>query len=153
MGMTRRQFFSTIAGAAASAALVAALPERLLAAWSDKAFTASTLANAIAGKYGNLPIEDSTAIQVKAPEIAENGAVVPVTVATNIAGATNISIFTEANFAPMVASFDLLPRSLPEVSLRMRMAKTATVVVLVQAGNKLYRATREVKVTIGGCGG
>jgi len=53
----------------------------------------------------------------------------------------------------MVASIDVLPRMRPDVSLRIRMAKTANMVVIVQAGNKLYKTTREVKVTIGGCGG
>nr|2NNC_A Chain A, Sulfur covalently-binding protein [Chlorobium limicola]2NNC_B Chain B, Sulfur covalently-binding protein [Chlorobium limicola]2NNF_A Chain A, Sulfur covalently-binding protein [Chlorobium limicola]2NNF_B Chain B, Sulfur covalently-binding protein [Chlorobium limicola] len=124
-----------------------------MGSWSEKAFSASKLDDAIAAKFGSLPIQESTAIQIKAPEIAENGAFVPVTVATSIPGATNISIFTPANFSPMVASFDVLPRMKPEVSLRMRMAKTENLVVVVQAGGKLYRAVREVKVTIGGCGG
>lgn len=153
MGISRRQFFKSVAGACAYTAVITALPKRAAAAWSEKAFASETLAGAITGKYGALPIEDSTAIQIKAPEIAENGAYVPVSVSTSIKGASNISIFSEGNFSPMVASFNLMPRSLPEVSLRMRMVKTANLVVLVQANGKLYRAVREVKVTIGGCGG
>jgi sulfur-oxidizing protein SoxY len=153
MGISRRNFCKTIAGSAVSVAVLAAMPVRLLASWSDKAFAADKLEDAIAAKYGALPIEESTAIQIKAPEIAENGAFVPVTVSTTIPGATNISIFTPANFSPMVASFDVLPRMKPEVSVRIRMAKTANLVVIAQVGGKLYRATREIKVTIGGCGG
>jgi sulfur-oxidizing protein SoxY len=133
--------------------VISAVPERLFAAWNQKAFTSETLAAAITAKYGSLPIENSTAIQIKSPEIAENGAYVPVSIATTIAGASNITIFSEANFAPLVASFDIMPRMRPDVSLRLRMAKTANLVVLVQAGGKLYKAVKEVKVTIGGCGG
>ncbi|HHE31332.1 MAG TPA: thiosulfate oxidation carrier protein SoxY [Chlorobaculum parvum] len=153
MGISRRDFCRTVAGSAASVAVLSMMPGTLLAKWSDKAFTANELDAAIAAKYGSLPIEDSTAIEIKAPEIAENGAFVPVTVSTPIPGVTNISIFTPANFSPLVASFDVLPRMKPDVSFRMRMAKTSNVVVIAQAGGKLYRTVREVKVTIGGCGG
>lgn len=153
MGISRRDFCKTIAGSAASLAALAVMPGNLLASWSDKAFAAGKLDEAIAAKYGALPIEDSTSIQIKAPEIAENGAFVPITVSTTIPGVTNISVFTPANFSPMVASFDLLPRMKPEVSTRIRMAKTDNLIVIAQAGGKLYRAVREVKVTIGGCGG
>ncbi|NTU53591.1 MAG: thiosulfate oxidation carrier protein SoxY [Chlorobiaceae bacterium] len=153
MGISRRDFCKTIAGSAASLAMLAVMPGRLLATWSEKAFAASKLDDAITAKFGSLPIEESSAIMIKAPEIAENGAFVPVTVSTTIPGASSIAIFTPANFSPMVASFDVMPRMKPEVSLRMRMAKTDNLVVIVQAGGKLYRTVREVKVTIGGCGG
>jgi sulfur-oxidizing protein SoxY len=153
MGISRRNFCKTVAGSVASVAVLATMPGKLLANWNNKSFAADKLDDAITARYGALPIEDSTAIQIKAPEIAENGAFVPVTVGTTIPGATNISIFTPANFSPMVASFDIMPRMKPEVSLRMRMAKTANLVVIVQAGGKLFRTVREVKVTIGGCGG
>jgi len=153
MGISRRNFCKTIAGSAASLAVLAALPGKAMANWSDKAFAADKLEDAIAAKYGALPIADSNEIQIKAPEIAENGAFVPVTISTAIPGVTNMSIFTPANFSPLVASIDVMPRMKPEVSLRIRMAKTSNLVVIAQAGGKLYRVTREVKVTIGGCGG
>ena len=153
MGVSRRQFLKSVGGTIAFAAVTSAVPERIFAAWNQKAFSSETLAAAISAKFGNLPIEESSAIQIKSPEIAENGAYVPVSVATTIPGASNITIFSEANFAPMVASFDIMPRMKPDLSLRLRMAKTANLVVLVQAGGKLYRTAREIKVTIGGCGG
>lgn len=153
MGISRRDFCRTVAGSAASLAVLSMMPGKLLANWSEKAFTASELDAAIAAKYGSLPIEDSTAITINAPEIAENGAFVPVTVSTTIPGVTSLSIFSPANFTPLIASFDVLPRTIPDFSLRIRMAKTSNLIVIAQAGGKLYRATREVKVTIGGCGG
>ncbi len=153
MGISRRDFCKTLAGSAASLAVMAVLPGSAVAAWSEKAFMADKLDDAIAAKYGALPIEDTSAIQIKAPEIAENGAFVPVTVSTTIPGVTNISIFVPVNFSPLVTSIDLFPRTKPDVSLRIRMAKTSNMVVIARAGNKLYRTVREVKVTIGGCGG
>ncbi len=153
MGISRRQFIKSVAGTIAYAGVIMAVPKQVFAKWSDKAFMSETLDAAITAKYGNMPVEDSSAIQIKSPEIAENGAYVPVSVSANIPGASSISIFADANFTPLIASFDILPRMLQDVSLRLRMAKTSKLVVLVQAGGKLYRATREVKVTIGGCGG
>jgi len=153
MSISRRNFCKTLAGSAASVAVLAAMPGTLLAKWSEKAFMADKLDDAIAAKFGSLPIEDSTAILIKAPEIAENGAFVPVTVSTTIPGVTNISLFTPANFSPLVASIDVPSRMKPDVSLRIRMANTSNLIVVAQVGNKLYRATREIKVTIGGCGG
>ncbi|PWW83032.1 MULTISPECIES: thiosulfate oxidation carrier protein SoxY [Prosthecochloris] len=153
MTISRRRFLRTVGGSLACVALAATIPVQVLAKRSDEAFQSGSLEEAIKAKYGSLPIEDSSQIQIKAPEIAENGAFVPVTISTGIPGATSISIFAEANFSPLVASFDVLPRMHPDVSLRIRMAKTSDITVLVKAGDKLYRATREVKVTIGGCGG
>lgn len=153
MGISRRDFCKTLAGSAASLAVLAVIPGRALASWSEKAFMADKLDDAIAAKYGGLPIEDSSAIEIKAPEIAENGAFVPVTVSTTIPGVTSISIFVPVNFSPLVTSIDVLPRMKPDVSMRIRMAKTSNMVVIIKAGNKLYRTVREVKVTIGGCGG
>ena len=153
MGISRRQFFKSVGGAMTYAAMISALPERVFAAWNQKAFASDTLGSAIAAKYGSIPIEDSSLIQIKAPEIAENGAYVPVSVSTTIPGASNITIFAEANFAPIAVSFDIMPRMISNVSVRLRLLKTGNLVAMVQAGGKLYRATKEVKVTIGGCGG
>jgi len=153
MGITRREFCKSLAGSLASVAVLAFMPGRVLAKWSEKAFKADKLEDAVKAKYGATPAVDSSAIQITAPEMAENGAFVPVSVSTSIPGVTSISIFAAANFSPLVASFDIMPRTKPDVSLRIRMAKTSNIVVIAQAGDKLYRAVREVKVTVGGCGG
>jgi len=96
---------------------------------------------------------DSSHVSIKAPDIAENGAVVPITVKTDIAGAESVSIIVLNNPNPLVASFDLTPSSGGLVSTRIKMGKTSDVTAVVKAGGKLYSATKEVKVTIGGCGG
>jgi sulfur-oxidizing protein SoxY len=133
-------------------AVMAILPERLLAKWTAKAFQAGKLDDAVREKYGVLPIEDSEAIRLTVPEIAEDGAFVPVSVSSGIPGTTSISIFSETNFLPLVASFDILPRMRPDLSLRIRMAETGKVIVIAQAGGRLYRTSRMVVVSVGGCG-
>jgi len=99
---------------------------------------------------------DSTAsgdIKIKAPDIAENGAVVPITVSTNISGVSNIAVFADKNGLPLAASFVLSKSAKGFVSTRIKMRKTMNVIAVVTAGGKRYAARKNVKVTIGGCGG
>ncbi|OYX28249.1 MAG: thiosulfate oxidation carrier protein SoxY [Hydrogenophilales bacterium 32-62-9] len=96
---------------------------------------------------------DSKDIIIKAPDIAENGAVVPVEVTSNIAGTTSIAILAEKNGTPLVADFTLSGGALGFVSTRIKMGQTSLVRAVVKAGGKSYTAAKEVKVTIGGCGG
>ena len=154
MGISRRHFLKTVGGSIACATLAGVtLPGSVIAKGGDDHALSDNVNAAVKAKYGALPIEKSDRIQIKAPEIAENGAFVPVSVSTDLPGVTSISIYADANFTPIVASFDILPKTRPDVSLRIRMAKTSNMDVIVKAGDKLYRASREVKVTIGGCGG
>jgi sulfur-oxidizing protein SoxY len=88
-----------------------------------------------------------------APEIAENGAVVPISVTTTLADVTSISFLVSENPVALVASYKIPAGTLPNVGNRIKMAKTSNVIVVVEAGGKLYSANKEVKVTVGGCGG
>jgi sulfur-oxidizing protein SoxY len=97
--------------------------------------------------------ESSDKIKLDAPEIAENGAVVPVSVATTLAEVTTISFVVPENPNPLAAYYKIPQGTMPNVANRLKMAKTSNVIVIVEAGGKLYSAAREVKVTIGGCGG
>lgn len=122
------------------------------AAWNSLAFTAKDIADAMKNAgYGGAA--ESNDIQIKAPDIAENGAVVPVSATSNIPGTTSMAIFVEKNPAPLIANFEFSNGSEPYISTRIKMAKTSLVRVAVQAGGKKYTTSREVKVTIGGCGG
>jgi len=122
------------------------------AAWNNLAFTAKDPAEAMKNAgYGGAT--ESSDIVIKAPDIAENGAVVPVTATSNIPGTTSMAIFVEKNPAPMIADFEFLNGAEPYISTRIKMAKTSIVRVTVKAGGKNYTSSREVKVTIGGCGG
>ncbi len=103
--------------------------------------------------YGNDTTEVSEAIKIKAPDIAENGAVVPITIETDMADVSNIALIAAENGTPLVASFQLSAESVPFVSTRIKMGKTGDVVAVVKAAGKLHSARKSVKVTIGGCGG
>ena len=127
-----------------------------LAAANDKypedAFKAKSEADAIKALYGKAP-EVSDKVKIDAPEIAENGAVVPVSVTTTLTEVTSIAFLVSENPVALVASYKMPAGTLPSVANRIKMAKSSNVIVVVEAGGKLYSATKEVKVTVGGCGG
>jgi sulfur-oxidizing protein SoxY len=156
MNQLRRAFLKN-AGAVGTVAMAIATgllkPGAVLAAtWNNLAFTAKTPAEAISNAgYGGAT--ESSNIAIKAPDIAENGAVVPVSATSNIPGTTSMAIFVEKNPAPMIADFVFSNGAEPYISTRIKMAKTSIVRVTVKAGGKSYTNSREVKVTIGGCGG
>ena len=95
----------------------------------------------------------SDKVKLDAPEIAENGAVVPISVTTTLADVTSISFLVADNPNALAASYRIPPGTMPSVANRLKMAKTSNVIAIVEAGGKLYSATKEVKVTVGGCGG
>jgi sulfur-oxidizing protein SoxY len=120
--------------------------------YPEEAFKAKNGADAIKALYGKTP-EASDKVKMDAPEIAENGAVVPVSVTTTLADVTSISFLVSENPVVLVASYKIPAGTMPSVGNRIKMAKTSNVIVVVEAGGKLYSATKEVKVTVGGCGG
>jgi sulfur-oxidizing protein SoxY len=154
--MKRRIFLKgTLATGAVGMAVSAGLltPRASLAAWSKAAFEAKDVNSALSSLYGASDMTSSDKISIKAPDIAENGAVVPVSVTTSIDGASSISIIADQNATPLTAEFILGPGTEGYVSTRIKMGKTANVIAIVKAGDKLYSTKKEVKVTIGGCGG
>jgi len=96
---------------------------------------------------------ESKDILIKAPEIAENGAVVPMEVVSRIPNTEFIAILAEKNPFPLIGTFDLMNGAEGFVSTRIKMGQTSLVKAIVRADGKIYSATKEVKVTIGGCGG
>jgi sulfur-oxidizing protein SoxY len=131
------------------------LPAALAAAndkYPEDAFKQKTEADAIKALYGKTA-EASDKVKLDAPEIAENGAVVPVSVATTLADVTSISFLVSENPVVLVASYKIPAGTMPSVANRIKMAKTSNVIVVVEAGGKVYSTTKEVKVTVGGCGG
>jgi sulfur-oxidizing protein SoxY len=90
---------------------------------------------------------------LQTPEIAENGAVVPVGVISNIPKTESIAILIEKNPNPLAAVFDIPPGTEPAISTRVKMAQTSNIYALVRADGRYFLATKEVKVTLGGCGG
>ena len=153
MNMKRRLFLKGSVATGAALGAVALIPGQVLAAWPKAAFDSKDIAGSMSALLGGSDAADSTDIEVKAPEIAENGAVVPVTISTAMEGVESISIFAPNNPAPLIASFVMGEGAVGFAATRIKMGKTGDVVGVVKAGGKLYKAAKEVKVTIGGCGG
>lgn len=128
-------------------------PRRVLAAWPEKAFKAKKYPAALEALTGTEQISPSDAITVKAPDIAENGAVVSVTVTTSLPKVETISMFVPVNAYPLSASYDMSSVTDGFITGRIKMAKTSDVIAVVKADGKLYTAKKAVKVTLGGCGG
>lgn len=145
----------TLAAGAVGAAVGAGLlqPGVVLAAWPKEAFEAKSVEEALTASLGSPQAEESEQIKVKAPDIAENGAVVPVTVSTDLADIESITVLSAENGSPMSAKFELGAGAVGFVSTRIKMAKTSDVVAVVKTGEGLFSARKSVKVTIGGCGG
>jgi len=151
--MDRRNFLKSMGAAIAVCAAGLLRSGGVFAAtWNSLAFTAKDTADAMknAGYVGAAENKD---IMIKVPDIAENGAVVPVEVTSNIPGTTSIAIFVDKNPNPMIADFEFMNGAEPFIATRVKMASTSIVRASVKAGGKIYTNSREVKVTIGGCGG
>ena len=156
MQNTRRLFLKgTMAAGTLAVAAGANLltPGQVLAAWPEKAFNAEKMDAALTAMEGSTELVDSDRITVKTPDIAENGAVVSVTIGTDLPDAESISVYVPVNTFPLTASYELTDQFDGEITGRIKMAKTSDVIAVVKAGDKLYTEKREVKVTLGGCGG
>jgi sulfur-oxidizing protein SoxY len=143
-----------LTGSALAAAFAAGLlaPRRVLAGeWPKAAFDATDVDTAMSGVgiVGPATTED---ILIKAPEIAENGAQVPIEVRSNIPDTRIIYVFVDKNPEPMAGSFEFMSGAEPFISTRVKMAETSNLRIVAQAGGKYFMAMREIKVTIGGCG-
>ncbi|TCK17398.1 thiosulfate-binding protein SoxY [Thiogranum longum] len=156
INMKRRTFLKgSVAAGAVSAAVGAGLltPRAVLAAWPTNAFQATSVDAALDALAGSHAMQASDKVQIDAPDLGENSAVVPVKVTSQLADIESISIIVDKNASPLTASFILGPGVEGFVNTRIKMGKTSNVIAVVKAGGKLYSAQKEVKITIGGCGG
>ncbi len=135
---------------AASAGLLT--PGQVLAAYPKAAFEAKNSEGALSVVLGSAHYETSDEIRIKAPDVAENGAVVPVTISSSLVDVESITILSESNASPLVASFKL-HGSNAYVSTRIKMGRTGNVLAVIKSGGNLFAHKKEIKVTIGGCGG
>jgi sulfur-oxidizing protein SoxY len=156
------QFLNTMSDAGHSRRAFLALGAALLASalrplrswareWDKAAFDARNVNDAVKSAGITNPTT-SADIVIKAPEIAENGAQVPVDISSKVAGTDIVYIFVDKNPQPFVGSFDFMNGAEPFISTRIKMGETSNLRVVVRAGGKYFVATREIKVTIGGCG-
>ena len=148
-----RRTFLRLAGAAAGVAAAGFgwTRDAWAQAWNKTGFESKAVADVLKS-LGAGAAADSKDIAITAPDIAENGAVVPIAVASRLPNTESISIVAEKNPFPLAATFDVASGIEPYVSTRIKMGETSNVRAVVKAGGRFYTAVKEVKVTIGGCG-
>ncbi len=155
MKQLRRNFLklSGSAGAVAAAAAAGLLKAGSVwaAPWNKAGFESKVVAD-IQKSLGATSLTDSKDITITAPDIAENGAIVPVAVTSKIPNTESIAIIAEKNPFPLAASFDITGGGEGYVSTRVKMGQTSNVRAIVKAGGQYYTAVKEIKVTVGGCG-
>lgn len=156
MNQSRRRAIKAGSGAGVLAMLFAAgvlKPDHVLAqGTSDSAFSMKTLSDAMAAVGARNPAISSD-IVIKAPSIAENGAVVPISVDSKLPNTESITLLVEKNPTPLVASFGIPAGTEGNVSTRVKMGQSSDVYALVKADGKFFIAKQEIKITLGGCGG
>src|SRR5215831_13714507 len=121
--------------------------------WNKGAFDTHSLPDTMKALGGGEPARSAEITFFQTPDIAENGAVVPIGITSNIPRTESIAILIEKNPNMLAAVFDLPAGTEPSVSTRVKMAQTSNVYALVKAEGKYYVAAKEIKVTLGGCGG
>jgi sulfur-oxidizing protein SoxY len=159
MSMNRRKALQATGGVGVLGMFVAAgviTPQearaQAAAARNAAAFDAKDL-NGVVKAFGADSAAVSNAISITGPDIAENGAVVPVGATTTLPNVQMIALLVEKNPAPLAAAFMTTPDMEPFVATRVKMGQTSDVYALVRADGRLHMAKREIKVTLGGCGG
>lgn len=135
-----------LAGAGFSLPIIAVAED-----WNKAAFESKTMQDTFKALGAGSPA-NSTQIMLTVPDIAENGAVVPIVVESKIAGTDSIALLVEKNRSPLVGAFDIPPGTETSLSTRIKMNETSNVYALVKANGKYYVAKKEIKVTLGGCG-
>jgi sulfur-oxidizing protein SoxY len=154
MNQKRRETLKAGAGLLAllAAAGIISPGEAHAADWNKAAFEGKTMQDALKALGASGPA-NSTDIVIRAADIAENGAVVPVGVESKIPGTQSISILVDKNPSALAASFDIPAGTDPLITTRVKMGQTSDVYALVKANDKFFMAKKEIKVTLGGCGG
>ena len=157
MDPARRQALRT-GGGMSLLALVAAAgwlrPEEAAAqAWNKSAFDTKSVDDTVKALGGSAAVPSKDITFVATPDIAENGAVVPVSIVSNVPNTQAIAILIEKNPNTLAAVFDIPAGTDPAISTRVKMAQTSNVYALVKADGKFHVAAKEIKVTLGGCGG
>ena len=157
--MERREFMNK-SGAAAAIGLAAgaglrpatAAAQDAAVAWNKAAFESKTLADTVKAMGGGTAVESSDLV-LQAPEIAENGAMVRIGAQSHLPATTQLALLVEKNPNALAAMFDLPDGTDANVSTSVKMGQSSNVYAVAKAGDKFYYAVKEVKVTLGGCGG
>lgn len=157
MSMTRREILKTGSGAALFASLgsMGFIPMNaaLASTWNEQAFKAKSIAETLKALGAEAPTDAGDKVNIVSPEIAENGAVVPVSVESTLPGVSMVAVLVEKNPAALAGMYKLTPEAGGFVRLNVKMGQSSDVYALVKSDNKFYIAKKEIKVTLGGCGG
>ena len=152
--LTRRELFNRLSASSiffpAFCSLLA-LPFRGWANWNQNAFHSRHYQKALESLYGSKVLEKTNNIKILAPDVAENGASVPITVSTSIKGIETLSIFIENNPLPLIASYNLRQYAIPNFSVRVKIAKSSPIHVVVRSQGKLLSFSKKIHVSVGGC--
>ena len=151
MKATRRTALKTTGAFATLVSLGIITQQQAMAAVNRAGFEAKNLADALKAVGGEAAANDQ--VTVVSPDIAENGAVVPVGATSKIPNTTEIYLLVEKNPSPLAAKFMIPAGTAADVQTRLRMGQSTNVLAVAKADGKLYSATKETKVTLGGCGG
>ena len=151
--LNRRALLTHSAKVAALLATAGLLPTAAQAAWTQAAFDAKTLADAVKALGGGAPAE-SKDVTITGPDIAENGAVVPVGCACALPGVKRLLLLVEKNPSALAAVFDVSDAVEPNFNTRVKMGQSSNVyAVALMADGRVLHTSKEIKVTLGGCGG
>ncbi|HCP34274.1 MAG: thiosulfate oxidation carrier protein SoxY [Proteobacteria bacterium] len=150
----RREFFNTLSGS--SLVLLAfgagvTLPLSGWANWNQEAFHSKKFQKAVQSLYGSKLVEATDQIKIQAPDVAENGSSVPISVSTSIKEIEQLSIFIENNPLPLVATYHLKQHVIPNISVRVKIAKSSPIHVVVKSQGRLLFSSKKIHVTLSGC--
>ena len=152
--LTRRELFNRLSASSIFFPAFWSLlpfPFRGWANWNQDAFHSRHYQKALESLYGSNVIEKTNNIKIQAPDVAENGASVPITVSTSIKGIETLSIFIENNPLPLIASYNLSKNAIPNFSVRVKIAKSSPIHVVVKSQGKLISSSKKIHVSVGGC--
>lgn len=155
MNLQRREALKAGGGLGLFGLLAAAgliTPGQARAEWNKSAFDAKTIEETLKALGASAPA-NSADVQITAPDIAENGAVVPVGATSKLPNTTEMYLIVEKNPTPLSAAFMIPAGTAADVQTRLKMGQSTNVIAVVKADGKLYSASKETKVTLGGCGG
>lgn len=150
MNTTRRRALQTTGAWASLASLGVAVPSFAQTAPNRSGFDAKTLANALKAIGGTPTVSDQVALT--APDVAEDGTMVPVGVVSRLPNTTEVYLLVEKNPMPLSAVFTIPEGTAPEIQTRLKMAQSSNVIAIVKADGKLFSAVKDTRVTLGGCG-
>jgi sulfur-oxidizing protein SoxY len=121
--------------------------------WNKAAFDTKNMGDTMKALGGGEPVQSKDIVFFQTPDIAENGAVVPVGITSNIPKTESIAVLIEKNPNMLAAVFDIPPGTEPTISTRVKMGQSSNIYALVKADGNYFVAAKDVKVTLGGCGG